>query len=98
MSPTFKEKSKFFLHIEDDKVVDANFKAFGGVLCIASCDLAAEMIVGKTLDQVENLTNQDFCAEMLDVDEKRKKASVICEGAIKNALIDYQKKLEKLKN
>ena len=88
-------KVKFFLQIENDKIVDAKFKAFGGVLCIACCDLAAQKLVGKTLIEAQTLTNFDFCDEAQDVEPSVLQASVFCEEAIKNAIAVYQKKLSK---
>lgn len=52
------------LRVEDDRVVDARFKAFGCSAAIASGSVVAEQAVGRTLDGVRGLSAHDVAATL----------------------------------
>ena len=49
---------KIYLKIEDDTVTDVKFNTFGCGSAIASSSMATELIKGKKLDEVLELTNK----------------------------------------
>lgn len=77
--------------VEDNVVKDAKFKTFGCGAAIASSDLAAEWLKGKTLEQVAAIKNKDIAAE-LALPPIKLHCSVLAEEAIQAALQDYQHK------
>ena len=56
---------KIYLKIDQDTVSDVKFETFGCGSAIASSSMATEMIKGKSLDEVMDLTNKAV-AEALD--------------------------------
>ena len=48
---------RIYLKIENDTVVDVKFKTFGCASAIASSSMATELIKGKPLSEVLQLTN-----------------------------------------
>ena len=54
---------KIFIKVEDEKIVDAEFQTFGGVVAIALSSFATKLMIGKTLKQVRSIT----AASLLEV-------------------------------
>jgi len=53
-----------------DIILDARFKTFGCGTAIASSDVMAELCIGKTVDQVLEITNLDVERELRDQEDK----------------------------
>lgn len=47
---------KIFIKVEDEKIVDAQFQTFGGVVAIACTSIATGLMIGKSLKQIRNIT------------------------------------------
>ena len=88
---------KIYLKIENDIIVDAKFQTFGCAAAIATSSLATEMIIGKTVDEAEKLTNKQVIEELGGLPPQKIHCSVLAEEAIKKAVEDYRKKSKKIK-
>lgn len=55
---------------ESDKILKAAFKTFGCGTAIASSDVMSEMCIGKTVDEVLNITNLDVEHALRDEEDK----------------------------
>ncbi len=86
---------KMYLKIEDDVVKDVKFETFGCGSAIASSSMATEMIKGKPLSEVEQLTNKAVAEALDGLPDYKMHCSVLAEEAIHSALEDYNKKKEK---
>lgn len=80
---------------EQERVVNAKFKAYGRVCTIVASDIACELMRKKSLDQVLEISAHDILDEMGQVPEGRIYSASIVEEAIKSAVEDYYKKLAK---
>ena len=87
---------KFYLKLEKGKITDAKFKTFGCVAAIASCDVACDLIKGKTLDEALKVTNKDVLAVLGQVPAAKVHCSVMAQEAIEAAAKDYNKRQAKL--
>ena len=85
---------KIYLKIENDIIVDAKFQTFGCAAAIATSSLATEMIIGKTVDEAEKLTNKQVIEELGGLPPQKIHCSVLAEEAIKKAVEDYRKKIK----
>ena len=83
---------KIYLKIEDDIVKDVKFETFGCGSAIASSSMATEMIKGKPLDEVKELTNKAVTEALDGLPAHKLHCSVLAEEAIQNALEDYYSK------
>ena len=83
---------KMYLKIEDDVVKDVKFETFGCGSAIASSSMATEMIKGKPLSEVRELTNQAVAEALDGLPDYKMHCSVLAEEAIKSALEDYEKR------
>jgi len=86
---------KMYLKIEDDIVKDVKFETFGCGSAIASSSMATELIKGKPLSEVKQLTNKAVAEALDGLPDYKMHCSVLAEEAIKSALEDYSKKTGK---
>ena len=89
---------RIYLLIENDKIKEAKFKAFGGVSCIALSSLACEIVLNKNINDIEKISKQDFVKKIGELPENGALVINQIKQALEFAVIDYHKKLEKEKN
>jgi len=76
---------------ETGVVEDAKFKTFGCGSAIAASSLASDWVIGRTIDQAEELSNVQIVEE-LSLPPVKIHCSVLAEDAIKSAIEDYKSK------
>ena len=80
---------KMYLKIEDGVVQDVKFETFGCGSAIASSSMATEMIKGKPVSQLLELTNKAVVEALDGLPAHKLHCSVLAEEAVKSALKDY---------
>ena len=80
---------KIYLKIEDGIVADVKFETFGCGSAIASSSMATELVKGKPLDQVLQLTNKAVAEALDGLPAHKLHCSVLAEEAIRAAVKDY---------
>ena len=83
---------KMYLKIEDDVVQDVKFETFGCGSAIASSSMATELIKGRPLSEVKQLTNKAVAEALDGLPAYKMHCSVLAEEAIQSALEDYYRK------
>ena len=83
---------KMYLKIDDDVVTDVKFETFGCGSAIASSSMATELIKGKPVKEVMELTNKAVAEALDGLPDYKMHCSVLAEEAIKAALDDWYKK------
>ena len=83
---------KMYLKIEDDVVRDVKFETFGCGSAIASSSMATELIKGRPLSEVKQLTNRAVAEALDGLPAYKMHCSVLAEEAIRSALADYYRK------
>jgi nitrogen fixation NifU-like protein len=83
---------KMYLKIDDDVVTDIKFETFGCASAVASSSMATELIKGKPLKEVMELTNKAVAEALDGLPDYKMHCSVLAEEAIQAALEDYFKK------
>ena len=87
---------KLYIAVNDDKIItEARFKAYGGVCTIAAMDVACGLIEGKSLEAAVRTNHYQILEELGPVPENRQYVAALAEEAIKSAVEDYYKRLEK---
>ena len=86
---------KLQIKVDDDtgKITDAKFRTFGCGSAIAASSLATEYVIGRSIDQAEEVTNVQIVDE-LSLPPVKIHCSVLAEDAIKGAIADYRRKQE----
>ena len=80
---------KMYLKIEDDMVSDVKFETFDCGSAIASSSMATELIKGRPLSEVKQLTNKAVAEALDGLPAYKMHCSVLAEEAIRSALEDY---------
>ncbi len=80
---------KIYLKIDNDIVTDVKFETFGCGSAIASSSMATELIKGKPLEQVLQLTNKAVTEALDGLPAHKLHCSVLAEEAIRAAVKDY---------
>jgi len=83
---------KMYLKIDDDVVSDVKFETFGCGSAIASSSMATELIKGKPLKEVLQLTNKAVTEALDGLPTHKLHCSVLAEEAIRAAVKDYCEK------
>jgi nitrogen fixation NifU-like protein len=91
-APACGDVMRLQIKVSDEGVIeDARFKTYGCGSAIASSSLLTEWVKGKTLDQAQQIKNQDI-ADELALPPVKVHCSVLAEDAIRAAIKDYENK------
>ncbi len=91
-APACGDVMRLQIKVNDQGVIeDARFKTYGCGSAIAASSLLTEWVKGKTLEEAQQIRNQDI-AEELALPPVKVHCSVLAEDAIKAAIQDYEKK------
>jgi nitrogen fixation NifU-like protein len=91
-APACGDVMKLQLKINDDGIIeDAKFKTFGCGSAIASSSLVTTMVMGKSIEEAEEIKNAEIAKE-LNLPPVKIHCSVLAEDAVKAAIADYRKK------
>jgi nitrogen fixation NifU-like protein len=91
-APACGDVMRLQIKVSDQGIIeDARFKTYGCGSAIASSSLLTEWVKGRTLDQAQQIKNEDI-ADELALPPVKVHCSVLAEDAIKAAIQDYQKK------
>jgi nitrogen fixation NifU-like protein len=78
------------LYIDDGRIAQARFKTFGCEAAIAASSLLTEMIQGKALTDVQDITPEMITAALGGLPRVKLHAASLAEEALKEALAHYE--------
>ena len=91
-APACGDVTKLDLKLDDnDKILDVKFKTYGCGSAIASSTMFVEMLKGRTITEAKLITNKDI-ADALELPPIKLHCSVLAEGAISKAIVDWEEK------
>jgi len=89
-NPACGDVMKIFLKITDDNIVeDVKFKTFGCGAAIASSSMATELMIGKSVEELLQLTNDAIVDALGGLPPAKIHCSVMAEEAIEEALRNF---------
>ena len=79
------------LKIDNDRIVDVKYKIYGCGAAIATASVASEMVMGQTLDDVLNITDQTIADALDGLPPEKMHCSNMAAGALHGAISEYRK-------
>lgn len=81
-----------FLKIDEhNKVIAAKFLAYGCGSAVAASSILTEMVIGKTLEELKQITNKDVSDELDGLPPEKMHCSVLCKEVLEYAINEYEK-------
>jgi len=84
---------KIFIKVENGVIADVKFKTFGCGAAIATSSKATEMVLGKTVDEAEQITNKMVTDALGGLPAVKLHCSVLAEEALHEAIQNYKNRL-----
>ena len=81
-----------YLDIEDDRIKDVKFKTFGCGAAIATSSMVTELVIGKTLKEALEVTNNTVAEALDGLPPAKMHCSNLAADAMHAAIQDYMKK------
>ena len=91
-NPTCGDIMRIYMKIEDGVITDVKFKTFGCGAAIATSSRATEMVMGKTVDEALQITNEMVTESLGGLPPVKLHCSVLAEEALHAAIADYREK------
>ncbi len=94
-NPVCGDTMRLFIKVENERVVDASFLTFGCGAAIASSSVTTEMIKGKTIGEILQISDRMIVEALGGLPASKIHCSVLSEKAIKAAVSDYLGKISR---
>ncbi|MFQ5913960.1 MAG: iron-sulfur cluster assembly scaffold protein [Nitrospinota bacterium] len=90
-NPVCGDELKLFLKVEDGRIADVRFKAYGCAAALAASSLLTEMVKGKTPEEARAITCRDISEGLGGLPQHKIHAGDLAEDALQEALDQLKK-------
>jgi len=95
-SPVDSDTVLITLEIEGDVIKDAKFKCMGCAVAIACSSMATEMILGKSVDEAYQISEQAVADALGGMPEYKMLCSNLAPEAIRRAIDDWRRRIREV--
>lgn len=81
-----------YIKVEDGRIADIKFRAFGCAAAIASSSMTTQLAKGLSLEEAAQLDEKKVVAALEGLPENKVKCSVLAPEALRRAVADYWRK------
>ncbi len=82
---------KLTIKVEDDVITDIKFKTFGCGAAIATSSMVTELVMGKKVDEAEDVSNKTVAEALDGLPAIKMHCSNLAADALHSAIEDYNK-------
>lgn len=93
-NPACGDIMKLTIKVDGDTISDVKFKTFGCGAAIATSSMITELVMGKTLDEAENISNKSVAEALDGLPPVKMHCSNLAADALHAAIEDYKKQHE----
>jgi len=86
------DSMKVYLKVEEGLIKDAKFQAIGCAGAFASGSAVTEMVKGKTLKEVEKITEQDIIKDLEEIPGPKIHCARLAVDALRKSIESYMKR------
>ena len=83
---------RIYLKVKDNVIEDVKFKTFGCGAAIATSSMVTEMVIGKTLEEALEISNQAVAEALGGLPPAKMHCSNLAADALHEAIKDYMSK------
>lgn len=83
---------KIYLKVQGDVIEDVKFQTFGCGSAIATSSMVTEMVMGKTLEEAEKVTNKAVAEALDGLPPTKMHCSNLAADALHDAIKNYREK------
>ena len=83
---------KIFIKVEEETIKDCQFQTFGGVVAIALTSMATELMMGKKLEEVTQMTSADLLEVSGEIPDNKSYLVPVVVSAMKKSIESIGKK------
>ena len=89
-NPVCGDSMRLFLRFREGRIAAASFLSSGCPASIATSSVATEMVTGRTPEEAEALTRDDFAAAVGGLPKSKVHCSVLAAAAVRNAIAAWR--------
>jgi nitrogen fixation NifU-like protein len=91
--PSCGDQMKLWISVASGRIADIAFLSFGCPGAIATSSMLTELAKGKTVEQAEQITDDDVVEALGGIPERKRHCSLLGVQALRAAIADYEKRL-----
>jgi nitrogen fixation NifU-like protein len=81
--------TKFWIKVEEEKIVDVKYKTQGCAASVACGSVLTELVKNKTIKEALRITKDDILTALNGLPQQKIHCSVLADDALKDAIRDY---------
>lgn len=91
-NPVCGDVMELTIKVKDERIEDIKFRTFGCCAAIATSSMVTELVMGKTLDEAEQISKQTVAEALDGLPPAKMHCSNLAADALQDAIRDYRER------